>query len=29
MKTLRQAAINYVLQGITTVDEVLRITSDD
>ena len=29
MKTLRQAGINYVLQGITTIDEVKRITVED
>lgn len=29
MKTLRQGAIDYVLQGITTIDEVKRITYED
>jgi type IV pilus assembly protein PilB len=29
MKTLRMGASEYVLQGITTVDEVKRITYED
>lgn len=29
MKTLRMSAINYVLKGITTVDEVRRVTYDN